>query len=110
MGFELRRGEGSKGPSDRVELTARDADFIALFPSLWTFVTADKWPEDGKPRLTASITFFVEDGGLKAWLNDRAQGRGCCVTGASCGQLLDRLEAGLVEGTLDWRRNKGQRR
>jgi len=79
--------------------------FQTRFPALVEYLTVDKW-DDGKPRETATISLFIDAGALKACFNDRALSRNAFVTGDSVEGILDALEAGLVNETLDWRMKK----
>ena len=49
------------------------------------------------------MTFFTEGSVWKACLSDKAQARVAFLTADEPGQLLSRLEDGLVQATLDWR-------
>jgi len=59
--------------------------------------------EDGSIRVLPSMTIFVEPGCLKACLNDRDQSLVAFLSAGSLTGLLDALEAGLAEDSLDWR-------
>jgi len=72
------------------------------YPSLWTMLASRNYP-DGGARQTSTLLFFVDQGCLKACLNDRDQGLQAWASGATVADLLDALERGLEEDTLDWR-------
>lgn len=77
-------------------------DMLLTHPALWEYLTMQTW-EDGTPRETATVSIFVGSGGLQAALNDRDVGRVAFVTGTSLAGLLDALETGLQNESLDWR-------
>jgi hypothetical protein len=52
--------------------------------------------------------FFVQDGMVKACLNDRDEQHTAWSAALSVGELLEVLEKGLQADSLEWRRNKGQ--
>lgn len=82
------------------------------FPFLVEFLTELKF-SDGTPRLPGSLSFFSEDGCLKACLNDKSEGLVTFVTGPGLGGLLELLEAGLQGDNLYWQKSKdrpGKRR
>lgn len=99
--------ERAKAP-DRVSAVGGSLDSLSaqMFPGLFAFIVTDRWEDDGKPRQTASLLFFVEDGTWKGYLNDRAQNRGAFVSGADPLDVLEKMEGALQKGTLDWRKAK----
>lgn len=100
---------------DRVRLTpakggdAEPTDPPGEFPLLeelmWTVTLSD-----GSTRETMSVTVFVEDGRLKAALNDRDLGVVAFVTGESLMDLFSTVERSLVEDCLDWRASNSRKR
>jgi len=72
------------------------------FPQLIEFLVATRY-EDGSPRVLPSLTIFYDAAALKACLNDRDQGLVAFISAASLTGLLEALEAGLSDDTLDWR-------
>jgi hypothetical protein len=75
------------------------------FPTMWEFLSLSQWP-DGKPRLTGTILLFVEQGRVKANLNDRDAGVSTFVSGTSFTLCLAAMETGLNEDSLEWRERK----
>jgi hypothetical protein len=75
----------------------------ALYPSLWEWLFASQWPDDGSARETGTVLLFVEGGQLKAMFNDRAQSLLAFMTLGSSGDVLGDLEAALAGGRMDWR-------
>lgn len=77
------------------------------YPALWEYLTLAAW-DDGKPRQTATLTVFCEEGVVKLCLNDRDQDRSGWVSAATVETALERLDADLREDEVDWRRPKGR--
>jgi hypothetical protein len=100
----------SRGP-----LQARVADpgregvdlWAASYPGVWEMLSAPL-DANGKPRQGATLMFFVQDGMVKACLNDRDEQHTAWSAALSVGELLEVLEKGLQADSLEWRRNKGQ--
>jgi hypothetical protein len=78
---------------------------LADYPTVWAFLSALTWPEDGSPRVPGSITLFTEDGVWKAAVNDKT-GYVAFVSGRSPEGLLEAIEEGMEAGSLDWRKSK----
>lgn len=76
-----------------------------LHPCLWEYLTLTAW-ESGKPRTTATLLAFVEEGKFKICLNDRENQRAAWVSGATFTEAIDRLEAALIASEAEWRRAK----
>lgn len=74
------------------------------YPTLWEFLSLDKY-DDGSPRRLPTITIFLGPDGLQACLNDRDQSLAAFVTSVSLEGLWQALEKGLKEDSLDWRRS-----
>jgi len=49
---------------------------------------------------------FAEGGVWKAWLNDRDASLSSCLSAGCLIDLLSRIEAGLRDDSIDWRRAK----
>lgn len=59
--------------------------------------------DDGKPRVTSTLTVFVEDGCLKVSLNDRDQCRSLYASAESVQGAIKAIEEALATGATDWR-------
>ena len=79
------------------------------YPDLVEFLSRSTW-DDGKPRATGTITFFLEDGFLRIWINDKDGGRGTCITAPSPeeGLLLSSLAVSSPETA--WRADQKKRK
>lgn len=62
--------------------------------------------EDGSARRTSTLTLFVDDGQLKASLNDRDNSRTAFVSADSLAELLEALECHLSDPTSPWRSDR----
>jgi len=82
-------------------------DAATLFPTLWEYLSGDAW-DDGSPRETSTVLFFVEAGMCKACLNDRSLQRKCWSTGPSPEACLTSLEGALASGNVEWRADNGK--
>lgn len=97
---------GQDGMSDH---QATVEDFPAALAGLAEFLTLDRW-EDGKKRRTGSITVFSDEGSLKACLSDKDTDAVAFVSAPSWVQLLHLVEEGIRGSSLEWRRNRYQRK
>lgn len=95
-------GDDSYGPDELSQ----------LFPHVVEFLVETRYG-DGSNRLPGSLSFFTEDGMLKACLNDKDQGLIVFVSGSGLQGCLLALERGLQQDSLEWRKAKdrgGKRR
>lgn len=76
---------------------------MTRYESLWEFISATEF-EDGSKRQTPSLTIFQDQGLLKACLNDKEQGLVAFCSGTSLTALLEALDEGLAQDSLDWRK------
>ena len=74
----------------------------AVAPALMEFLTLCVW-EDGKVRQTGTLMLLAEGGRWKAWLHDRDQRRSGWVTAATLRDLIDAVERGVHQESVDWR-------
>jgi len=89
------------------ETAVTDVADLAVVPALAEFLVSARWP-DGSRRQPGSVTIFVDQGKLKAVMNDRDQGYVCFVTVGALQGLWEALESVLVDGDGDWRRSPGR--
>lgn len=80
-------------------------ELSVLYPTVVEFLCKETW-EDGASRLTGTITLMAEGGMVKAAVNDRDGQLSCFVSGKSVTSLLEALEVGLGDDSLDWRVKK----
>lgn len=95
-------GPGATGGTVGVDLLKEEA---VRWPHLITYLSDSKW-DDGAPRETSTLMLLVEDGCLKACLNDRAMQRSLWVAAGGLVAALDVLEGHLEEGSGEWRVKK----
>jgi hypothetical protein len=80
-------------------------DFKDMYPHVAAFLSQTTW-DDGTQRVTGTIGLFVQDGMLKAFLQDKDSGQTAFVTAPAFQALWDMIELGLTDGKLDWRTMK----
>lgn len=91
---ELHKGVTAAPPDDEL---AGDC------PCVHALLTCPVGPE-GRPRRTASLLVFFEDGVWKGVLHDREMGRQLWVTSRWYVDLVVALEERLTADPIDWRR------
>lgn len=101
-----------KKPDVRMNGTAMDKpwgvdDWKGQYPELTDMLLCSKW-DDATYRVTSTLLIFVEDGVLKACLNDRHYQRSAFFTDVTMESLLTKIEVALASGTADFR-SKGNR-
>lgn len=79
-----------------------DDCFKMDYPTLSDYLTQDRW-EDGKPRITATLSLSVSGGVFVCFINDRDANRSACVEALEFIELLINLERGLKEDLLTWK-------
>lgn len=80
-------------------------------PALWEYLTLAEHVT-GQPRVTSTLTLFVDEGRLKAVLRDRDASQALFATGPTVEELLLAMEGMLTDALADWRpdRTNGQKR
>lgn len=78
------------------------SSFAKEYPALFDYMSETKLPTGGK-RETTTILLFVEQGFLKACINDRAYGCVSFVSGEELEALLRSVEERLATDTMEWR-------
>lgn len=89
-------------PLEGVSAVSLEGKLSRAYEALLTHIVATTWP-DGSERQGSSLTLFVDEGALKACLNDKGNDLVAFVSAESLEGLLGALEAGLREDKLDWR-------
>lgn len=82
-----------------------DSSFEKQWPYLASWLAEPVW-DDGTVRQTGTLTVFVQEGILKACMNDRAMDRSCFISAPTMEALYDAMEAGLENDNHEWRRKK----
>lgn len=88
-----------------VQAVFTDTVFLRSYPAVYEYLTLTKW-EDGTQRQPSTMLLLVEEGFMKACLNDRANQRSAWVSGASLTDTMKCLDDGLKDDTLVWRKNQ----
>lgn len=91
--------------NDAIGTPAAEADtaFAKSWPTLHAFLTETAW-EDGSPRETAKLSVWCEGGYWKGAINDQDAEASAYTSKTSFKAVLDSLEKGLVNDSLDWRK------
>ena len=101
--------------------TAEDGEWIDLsapstggtwqarFPALWEFLW-DLEYDDGSSRSPGSLILFRDATRFKGCLTDKDASLIAFVTGDTPEGLLEALNVGLSDDTLDWRKQQKRRR
>lgn len=71
-------------------------------PTVVEYLTSGKYP-DGSIRDTSTLTFFVDEGMLKAALNDRDSQHTLYATAPTLQEALLSLEKRVNDANADWR-------
>jgi len=100
MKFVKRAVERSQRAAEARSAAA--VNWEATHPAVWEYMTCEAY-EDGAPRQPSMLCVFLEDGVVKACLQDRQEGRSLWISAPSLLQAFDALEAKLQAGTDDWR-------
>lgn len=80
---------------------------LAKYPDLAAFLTLTKWPEDDAPRVTGTMSIFMQDGRLTVMLNDRDAERTLFTTIKRGGSILREVETVLGSAESPWKAYKG---
>lgn len=92
-------------PTDNLVTRSKDTYFETTFPNLYARMTDTTW-EDGSFRRTDTLTIFLQDGMLKGVLKDRNQDKSAFLSSNTLKDLLEALEAALLDDSLHWKQNK----
>jgi len=98
-----------KQPSEQAKdgldsMLSMDSAFQSKYPALFDYLTLVV-SDDGRPRRTSTVTLCVEDGAVKACLNDRQTGFQLWASSDSVDGSFGALEALLTAERTPWRRN-----
>lgn len=83
------------------------ADLAEAFPTLNAMLCVNE--VGGKPRQTATVTFWVEEWGVKGVLSDRATKRKLWAVSTSVMGLMGEFDSHLSSPQPDWRNEAGTR-
>lgn len=90
-------------------LAVNDDDFQKQFPNLFMLLAARK-DDDGKPRLTCTMTIVLEDGQVKCGINERNHNLSLWTSTERVGAAFQALEEALCERPVKWRRSNWKSR
>lgn len=84
----------------------RTTGVLVECPAVTEYLSSDKYP-DGAARERSVLSVFIEDGRVKACLNDRDAGRTLWRSADGVEDCVMAIECAIVDGTADWRRAAG---
>jgi len=79
-----------------------DCKTLLKFPLLLSYMQDDKY-EDGSSRERSKLSIFIEQGHVKAALNDPGERRSAYCTADTLQGVLELLEDGLKTEAVEWR-------
>lgn len=82
-----------------------DKDFQQSYPTLHEYLTQTQWA-DRSPRITATMTMYYDGCSMVVAINDRDNERSAFVSAKDFTSLMDAIERGLSEDTLEWKNRK----
>lgn len=85
-----------------VEVVPEGHPWALSLPGVWGFLTA-RTGAGGRKLTNATITLLVEQGVVKACLNDRAADRSLWRSGGTLEEALSAIEDSIQGGHPDWR-------
>lgn len=98
----MKRPDGSKTSGNPVP-GLLDQAATKMLPLLVEHMTCDAY-DDGTKRQRSTVTLFVEDGNVKACLNDREMERSLFRSAGEFLEALEALEKALTQGDeSEWR-------
>lgn len=104
----MSKPHGSYLPKPRttedVEWHFYDEAFQAEFPALFELLACTK--QDDKPRESASITLYVDQGRLKGVVSDKTSKMSFFATLSGSYTALVELDTAIREGRGEWRKQK----
>lgn len=100
MGF-IHRSQADGSRPDQACDIVKEA-MRGTWPALAEYLFDDHWPEGGA-RVTSTVLVCVDEGRLKACINDRANERSAWVSGSSLIDLFTTLDAALATDSAAWR-------
>jgi len=100
MALERRTGPVGMGGAKLPQW--KEDDFSVDHPSLVSFLKDDKW-SDGTPRVTGTISLFVQEGALKAAINDKDRGVVGFISAPAFYELLFAIDQGIEHDSIEWR-------
>lgn len=78
---------------------------LTRWPALCEFLAVNDWG-GGKRRDPGTLTLCFGDGRWKGCLNDRDAHQTCWVSAGALLAVLDVLDAGLRDASLEWRQDR----
>lgn len=98
MGFKRR----AESPLKPMPNAWNDPVDKADNPNIFAFLTELKY-DDGKPRLTGSISIFTQLGVLKASISDKDAQQVAYIEAPSLMELFALIERAICDGSTEWK-------
>jgi len=98
---EMKRRE-AVAPGTTAIAGVTDAKWAKQYPTLWEYMTTLNY-EDGGAREVSKLSIFVENGVMKAALNDPTPRASVYVAGDTVDAALKALELALASPACEWR-------
>lgn len=86
---------------------AEEDSFYRSFPTVADFLRQDRW-EDGSRRTPGVLMLLMDQGWCKAWVHDKDAKRAAWVSATTFAGLLEAVESGIQEDSLEWRPDRKQ--
>lgn len=102
----MRRPDGGQ-PVTASVYDPLDDEFARHWPRIAEFVMDSRW-DDGKPRKPGTVMLVNDAGTCKAWVHDVDGRRAAWVSADSLWGLLGRVEDGLQNNSLEWRKDRSK--
>lgn len=79
-----------------------DDDFMKDLPEFTSFLMDEQYVS-GERRVTGSISFFVQEGVLKAAVNDKDRNAVAFISAQGFYELLQLINDGIKDDSLEWK-------
>jgi hypothetical protein len=109
------QGDGGKLPLKKPALVSGNGSvslpvssqstYLSVFSGLLEFLSSVSWT-DGSPRVRGTLSLTVTGGRWSARLKDPNRKGYCYLTGETVDGVLEAVEEGLSNDTLDWREDR----
>lgn len=101
------KGHATSKKVQAVSIETSDPAFFKKYPALAEFLSLEAWDEQ-TARERGTLTLFWEEGCFKLAVNDRDSEQTTFLSKGTFLGVLESLEKGFKEDSLDWRAQKGK--
>lgn len=106
----LRKREEGINVGDVKRQAGEFCPLAQIWPAVAEFLSLTAWPEGGGERTPGKLMLFFQDSYHKVMLVDLDADEVAFWSGTSVAEVLDRVEADLIAGRGDWRKQKAPTR